>query len=244
MDKNISKSLQGKPKTDAFHALSYGLYLITAGNEERRNGYIANSAIQVSAFPPKFVVCSNKENYTTGIIKECGAYSISVLSRDTPVELIRKFGYQSGADIDKFEGFNLRKGETGIPIWKAYTIATFECKVEQTVDAGTHLMFIGELVNYDFLDEDAMPLTYAWYREQMKGFSPEKAPTYVETEPHPEIFVKTDDGKYICSICGYIYDPVKGDPDRGIDPGTPFEEVAEDWTCPVCGAAKIKFVLT
>jgi rubredoxin len=47
--------------------------------------------------------------------------------------------------------------------------------------------------------------------------------------------------KYICTICGYEYDPEVGDPDGGIQPGTPFEEISEDWVCPVCGASKDQF---
>jgi rubredoxin len=47
--------------------------------------------------------------------------------------------------------------------------------------------------------------------------------------------------KYECSVCGYVYDPELGDPDGGIAPGTPFEELPEDWQCPVCGASKDEF---
>lgn len=47
--------------------------------------------------------------------------------------------------------------------------------------------------------------------------------------------------KYICIVCGYEYDPEEGDPDSGIEPGTPFEEIPEDWVCPVCGATKDQF---
>ena len=47
--------------------------------------------------------------------------------------------------------------------------------------------------------------------------------------------------KYVCGICGYVYDPAKGDNDGGIAPGTPFEELPEDWSCPVCGAEKSEF---
>lgn len=48
--------------------------------------------------------------------------------------------------------------------------------------------------------------------------------------------------KYQCSVCGYIYDPDIGEPDRGIAPGTPFDELADDYTCPVCGASKELFM--
>jgi rubredoxin len=47
--------------------------------------------------------------------------------------------------------------------------------------------------------------------------------------------------KYVCDICGYVYDPAAGDPDNGIEPGTAFEDIPEDWVCPVCGAAKADF---
>jgi rubredoxin len=48
--------------------------------------------------------------------------------------------------------------------------------------------------------------------------------------------------KYRCTVCGYIYDPDKGDPDSGIAPGTPFEDIPDEWACPLCGAAKEDFV--
>jgi len=48
-------------------------------------------------------------------------------------------------------------------------------------------------------------------------------------------------GKYICTICDYVYDPAAGDPDNGIPTGTSFEDLPEDWLCPVCGAPKSDF---
>ena len=47
--------------------------------------------------------------------------------------------------------------------------------------------------------------------------------------------------KYVCNVCGYVYEPVDGDPDNGIAPGTPFEDIPEDWTCPLCGVGKENF---
>lgn len=49
--------------------------------------------------------------------------------------------------------------------------------------------------------------------------------------------------KYTCLSCDYVYDPEIGDPDSGIDPGTPFEDIPEDWECPECGASKEEFDL-
>ena len=47
--------------------------------------------------------------------------------------------------------------------------------------------------------------------------------------------------KYVCDVCGYLYDPEKGDPSSDVEPGTPFESLPEDWACPNCGAAKDMF---
>ena len=47
--------------------------------------------------------------------------------------------------------------------------------------------------------------------------------------------------KYVCTVCGYVYDPETGDLDNGIEPGTAFDDLADDWTCPVCGASKDEF---
>jgi rubredoxin len=62
-----------------------------------------------------------------------------------------------------------------------------------------------------------------------------------ETIPVGEIAFKTRTGKYVCSVCGYVYDPEVGDPDSGIAPGTAFEDIPEDWVCPICGVGKGDF---
>ena len=47
--------------------------------------------------------------------------------------------------------------------------------------------------------------------------------------------------KWECMVCGYIYDPEVGDPDNGVDSGTPFEDLPDDWICPECGSEKEEF---
>jgi len=81
-------------------------------------------------------------------------------------------------------------------------------------------------------------MTYAYYHEIKGGKAPKSAPTYIKEK------LEKGDGnmaKYRCTVCGYIYNPEKGDPDNGIKTGTPFEELPEDWVCPVCGASKEEF---
>ena len=58
------------------------------------------------------------------------------------------------------------------------------------------------------------------------------------TSSRKEIFIMK---KYVCGPCGYVYDPEVGDPDGGIAPGTPFEDIPDDWVCPVCGLGKDAF---
>lgn len=48
-------------------------------------------------------------------------------------------------------------------------------------------------------------------------------------------------GKYVCEVCGYVYEPYEGDPANGVAPGTKFEDIPEDWTCPLCGVGKENF---
>ena len=68
-------------------------------------------------------------------------------------------------------------------------------------------------------------------------------PEPVEGPIHKNIHNKnnTTMKKYVCDVCGYVYDPAVGDPDGGIAPGTPFEEIPDNWTCPLCGIGKDSF---
>jgi len=109
------------------------------------------------------------------------------------------------------------------------------------MDCGTHTLFLGEVVECDILDSTAEPMTYAYYHKIKGGKSPKNAPTY-QKEPPPQPPPSAERAaRYTCTICGYIYDPEKGDPDGKIKPGTRFEDLPGEWVCPVCGAQKDKF---
>jgi len=220
----------------ALHSISYGLYVIGSRKGDRLNGQIANTVIQVSSQPPLISVCINKENLTHEYIKSSGAFSVSVLSQDTPLSFVGHFGFKSGRELGKFEGVNYKIGQTQVPIVLDHTLAYMEAKVTQEVDAGTHTDFIGQLVGADILKEGE-PMTYAYYHQVKRGTTPKTAPSYIEErrEAAPKM------AKYECTVCGYIYDPDMGDPDGGVPLGTPFEKLPEDWVCPVCGASKDEF---
>jgi len=220
----------------ALHQLSYGLYVVCSRKGDRLNGQIANTVVQVTSEPPTIAVSINKSNLTHQFIAASKVLTASVLSRDTPLSFIGHFGFKSGREIDKLEGVNYKIGETGAPVVTDNALAYLEARVIQQLAVGTHTIFVGELVAADVLDEGE-PMTYTYYHQVKRGTTPKTAPSYIEEKK--EAAGKM--GKYECTVCGYVYDPALGDPDGGIKPGTPFEEIPDDWVCPVCGAAKAEF---
>jgi len=222
--------------TKALRTITYGLYVIGSRKGDSLNAQIANTVIQVTSQPPAISVCINRENLTHEYIRSSGAFSVSVLSQDTPLSYIGRFGFKSGRDIDKLEGVNYKIGQTQSPVILDHALAYMEVKVTNEVDAGTHTDFIGELVDAEVLKEGE-PMTYAYYHQVKRGATPKTAPSYVEERKEEVVQM----AKYECNVCGYVYDPEIGDPESGISPGTPFEELPEDWVCPVCGASKDEF---
>jgi flavin reductase (DIM6/NTAB) family NADH-FMN oxidoreductase RutF/rubredoxin len=221
---------------EALHKISYGMYIVTSG-KEMCNGQIANTVFQITSQPETIVACINRQNYTYELIRQSGVFAVSVLSKNTPLKLIGTFGFQCGRNLDKFEGINFKTGKTGTRIVLDNAIAYIEATVTKEVDAGTHALFMGEVVEADVLNKEE-PMTYAYYHEVKRGATPSSAPTFLKTETEQE-GRKMD--KYRCTICGYIYDPEKGDPDSGVKPGTPFEKLPDNWVCPICGATKDQF---
>ncbi len=223
----------------ALHKISYGLYVVSSLSKNGEyNGQIANTVFQITSEPVRIAVSLNKENLTHKYVSESGVFSVSVLAQDTPLKFIGKFGFKSGREIDKFEGTEFKKGTLGTPIVLDHTIAYLEAKVTDRLDVGTHTIFVGEVVDADVLLEKP-PMTYDYYHKVKRGTAPKTAPTYIEEQIKPE---KKTYKKYRCKICGYVYDPELGDASQDIKAGTPFEELPDDWTCPVCGAAKEDFV--
>ena len=220
----------------ALHKLGYGMYVVSSRKGDRLNGQIANTVFQITSEPPTIAVSINKNNLTHQFITESKVFTASVLCQDTPLSFIGHFGFKSGRDIDKFDGINYKIGETQAPVVIDNAVAYMEAKVTQQVDVGTHTIFIGEVVDADVLTEEVC-MTYDYYHQVKRGTTPKTAPVYIEEKKVEALKAP----KYRCTVCGYIYDPELGDPDGGIKPGTPFEELPDDWVCPVCGASKSQF---
>ncbi len=225
---------------EALFKLSYGLYIVSSTDGGKLNGHISNTVFQVTAEPARIAVCSNKNNLTTDFIRSSKVFAVTVISEQSDLAFIGHFGFKSGRDFDKFSGMDYFTGQTGAPIVRKNALAYFECEVEQETDLGTHVMFVGRMVSGDVLSDAAAPLTYKYYREVIKGISPKNAPTYVQHKDEAKPVVASGE-RYKCAVCGYVYDSEKGDPDNGIAPGTRFEDLPEDWTCPICGVGKDVF---
>ena len=227
---------------EAFYKVTYGLYVVSTKSDNKLYGYVSNTVFQVTAEPARFAITCSKNNYTSGMIGQSGVFAFSILQQETRPDIIGTFGYRTGKDIDKFAKFNFMTGKTGSPILLDDTIAWFECEVEQTIDAGSHLLFIGKVVDGDVLNPLTEPLTYAYYRVVKKGKAPKNAPTYIDPEKLKQQAQEVVWEKYYCTACGYVYDPAVGDPEHGVPAGTGFEDIPDDWVCPVCGTEKIDFV--
>jgi flavin reductase (DIM6/NTAB) family NADH-FMN oxidoreductase RutF/rubredoxin len=242
----------------AFHKLSYGLYIIASEFQGQKAGYIGNTAFQVTSSPPQIAISCHKNNDTSAIILKSGVFSLSVLRKEVSTSLIGEFGFMASSEINKFAKVKFETHATGAPIVVDSVIAWVECRVVQTLDVGTHTLFIGEVADSRLLSDDE-PLTYDYYREKYKMLAPRNSPTYIEKEkldrekPLQEKAVASvtenavketadaEDEDYICTICGYVYNPEEGDLSMGIPPGTPFSDLPEDYRCPICNAGKDYF---
>jgi flavin reductase (DIM6/NTAB) family NADH-FMN oxidoreductase RutF/rubredoxin len=224
----------------ALYKLTYGLYVVGSFKGDKINAQIANTVIQITSEPATIAVSINKKNLTHEYIQASGVFSASILTNDAPLSFVGQFGFKSGRDTDKFAGVNYKKGPTGAPVVLDNCNAFLEAKIIQSVDVGTHTIFIGQLVEAEVLNEK-QSMTYEYYQQVKRGTTPPSAPSFQAAKPAAPPPVPPTSPKYKCGVCGYIYDPAVGDPDSGIKAGTPFETLPADWTCPVCGADKSQF---
>ena len=220
--------------------LSYGLYTIGSRSGDRVNAQIANAVFQVTADPVRITVAINREELTNEFIKDSGYLSIGVLSQDADLSFIGHFGFKSGRDIDKFDTIEYITTPAGCPCPKKNTVACIELKIESSVEVGTHTLFVGELTDCSLIG-NGVPMTYAYYREVLCGKTPPTAPSFKADGTADKQKEDKAMKKYVCSVCGYVYDPEVGDPDGGIAAGTAFTDIPEDWVCPVCGVGKDQF---
>ena len=190
----------------AMYKFSYGLFVLTTAHEGKDNGCIINTAIQAASEPNQISIAVNKANYTHDLIMESMKFNVSVLSQEAKFDTFKRFGFQSGKDVDKFDGFDACvRAENGIYYITDGTNAYFSIDVQKTIDLGSHTMFIGVPAAMEVLT-DIPSTTYEYYQENIK--------------PKPEP-AKTEARKVVwrCRICGYEYEG---------------EVLPADFICPVC----------
>lgn len=211
----------------ALTKLSYGMYILTTIDGDKPVGCTINTSAQITPEPTTIMISVNKNNYTNQCIKKSGKFALSILSEKSDSTLIGGFGFRSSKDNNKFENINYEMKE-GLPIIKeanAYLI----CKVINTLEVHTHTIFIGELLDADIFDNDVNSMTYSYYHNVIRGKTPPNASTsnaYKKEENSNSL-----KAVYKCKVCGFEY---KGD--------IPFEDLPNDWVCPICKEPKSSFV--
>lgn len=174
--------------SNALHAISYGLYVITCRENGKDNGMIGNTVMQLTSTPCTVAVCINKENYTCGMVSRTGKMNVCCLTEDTPFSVFENFGFKSGKDTDKFEGLNPSYAENSLPILPEYTGAYLSLSVLEEKDMGSHVLFLCEVTeNKVLLEKEYM--TYAYYHKNVK--------------PRPQAKKKK---AWVCKICGYMHE--------------------------------------
>lgn len=198
--------------------ISYGMYIVTA-KLDRNVGCVINTLSQITSENPLISISLNKNNYTNEVIKKTGKFAISILSEKTNPQVIGTFGYKSSKDINKFAEVEYEKVDN-LHVIKEESCGYLICEVTNIIDCETHDIFVARVIGSNKFN-DNIPMTYKYYRDVIKGKSPEKAPTYIKEE------IKPSKNIYVCEICGYEYE-TEG-------------ELPYDFVCPLCGATKDKF---
>ena len=227
----------------ALFKLSYGLYVIGVKNENSKfGGCIVDALGQISSgTPARISVSCMKNNNTPAMIQKNGEFTVSVLGENVNPFVVSCFGFQSSKDVDKWQYIN-HKVVDGLPVIDD-SIAYLRCKVESVNEYDTHILFIAT-VEDAWNGIDAAPQLYAEYHTKLKSRAAAafsefkatgKAPVFnsqpsEENEDIKDKAASSNSDKWVCPLCGYIYD---GE--------TPFEELSDDWVCPLCGAPKNLF---
>ncbi len=174
--------------TNALFKITYGLYVLIARENDFDNGCIINTFSQVTSNPNRVAVVVNKTNKTSDMIRKTGIFNVSILSENATFDVFKNFGFQSGKEVNKFVEFkNVKRSENGLLYLSEYSNAYVSARVVETVDLGTHYMFVADFVEAQILNDDKS-MTYKDYHARVK--------------PKPQNKVKG----YRCAICGYVYE--------------------------------------
>lgn len=173
----------------AMYKLTYGLFILTAKENDKDNGCIVNTVSQMTTSPNRIAVAVNKQNYTHDMIVRTGEFNVSVLTENSKFETCKHWGFQSGRDTDKTEGIEFGRSDNGIIYIIEETNAFLSAKVVSMTDLGTHTLFLADVTDGAVLSDEPS-VTYAYYQSNIKA------------KPPPADKKKG----FICTVCGYIYE--------------------------------------
>lgn len=150
---------------ESLSKISHGVYVLTTRLGEKDNGCIIDAATQATSMPERILICVNKQNLTHGMIMASKQFNLSVLTEEAPMQVFQHFGMQSGLNVDKFANCESEhRSANGIRYINKYTNAVISGQVEQTVDLGTHTLFIAKVTEAVKLSDDTSQ-TYANYQK-------------------------------------------------------------------------------
>ena len=175
--------------TNALFKIGYGLYVLTAHENGKDNGCIINTVMQVTSDPCMIAVAVNKKNYTNEMISRTRKFNVSTLAEGANFVLFKRFGFQSGREVNKFDGFSdVKRSPNGVLYITQNTNAYMSAYVQKEIDLGSHTMFLGQLVGAECLS-DVPTVTYDYYHKNIKP------------KPQPQ-----EKKGWRCKICGYVYE--------------------------------------
>lgn len=212
----------------AFHSLSYGMYVIGTRFDDKDYGCVANTFAQVTSSPLQVSVALNKENATTAAVRQAGRFTASCLSEQADMQLIGTFGFHTSTELDKFAQHASARDEAGMPYVAEQCCAWFSAKVVSELDLGTHVLFVGEVQECARIADAGSPMTYAFYHQVRGGKTPPKASSYLGDDESAAAPVESNDADqpkiaWRCTICGHM---------------EYVDELPDDFVCPVCGVGK------
>ena len=172
----------------ALFKIGYGLYVVTCHDGNKHNGQIVNTVSQVANNPDRVAVNINKANYSAEVIRKTGVLNVCTLNEQAPFQIFQHFGFQSGRDVNKFDGYeHFDVASNGVAFLTRYANAYISLKVFNTVDMGSHWMFLCDITESVVLNQiDTM--TYTFYQKNVK--------------PKPQEEKKG----WVCDVCGYVYE--------------------------------------
>jgi ferric-chelate reductase [NAD(P)H] len=160
--------------------ITYGMYILSSKDGDKINAQLSNTVVQISPEPATMLISVSKKNFTHELIEKSHVFTINIVSNICEMKDIGHFGFRTGRDYDKFESCKYKLGKNGAPIILDKTVGYVECEVINTMDCGSHTVFVGKVSDAGMINSDLVPMTYDYYHNVLKGKLSKNATHYQE----------------------------------------------------------------